>query len=352
MGKDMKLLVTGALGLTGRACVEHFIAKGWDVVGIDMNLRAHFFGTKEQTPIEGVRFFGVDIRDEAAINGVFDAERFDAIIHTAGQPSHDYATDHAIEDFDINARGTLLLLEATRKYCPDATFVFCSTDKVYGENMGENSWATVRGLPSEPKGAAQVSRHFSEGATRYECDYPFDETLPLDNARDRSLFGCSKLAADAYVQEYAHKFGMKTACFRLGCITGKNHQGSSQHGFLAFLAKCIKEGTTYEVHGTGKQVRDQIHASDLAKAFDYFIQEPKQGAVYNMGGGPDRSISLLEAATAFSAATGKAANLVFGKPHRKGDRLWDVHDISKFLKDYPRFEYTYDLSDIIEELAV
>lgn len=327
-----KLLVTGSLGLTGSACVEHFSKKGWDVVGVDANLRAKFFGTEKQSNAA----YDLDLRDAIGLDELFATEGpFDAIIHTAAQPSHDYSTDHALEDFDINARATLILLELTRKHCPDATFVFCSTDKVYGENM------TVA---------------LSENATRFnnkgvEYRDGFTEDLGLDEAGDRSLFGCSKAAADMYVQVYAIKFQMKTVCFRLGCITGKKHQGSEYHGFLAYLAKCIKDGTPYKVHGNGKQVRDQIHASDLAKAFDYFIQDPKQGAVYNMGGGPERSISLLEAAAAFTEVTGKPANLVFGKSHRKGDRLWDVHDISRFLKDYPHFDYSYSLQDIIKDLV-
>ena len=313
------VLVTGSLGLAGSACVEHFNKKGWEVVGIDNNSRAHFFGTEEQMSHEG-RFLSVDIRDEGAVNNLFEMEKFDAIVHCAAQPSHDYATDHVLEDFHVNATGTLNLLEATRKYCPDAVFVFVSTDKVYGENM---------------KG---------EGLS--------DESLGLDFAGVRSFFGCSKTAADMYAQEYAARFGMKVGIFRPGCITGKNHQGVEQHGFLSYLAKCIKEGIEYKVHGNGKQVRDQVHAKDLAKAFDYFIQNPKAGTVYNIGGGPDRSVSLLEAVRMLEEKTGKKANLKYGEPHRKGDRLYDVHDISKFKKDYPEFEYTYSLNDIMNELVL
>lgn len=313
------LLCTGSSGLTGSAVVEHFTKKGWEVVGIDNNSRAHFFGTEEQkTEVE--HFYGIDIRDEDAIEAVFKEYQFDAIIHTAGQPSHDYATDHALEDFDCNARATLILLEAARKYCPNAPFVFCSSDKVYGENLKGEKLS--------------------------------DESLGLDFAGDRSLFGCSKAAADMYVQVYAEKFNMKTVCFRLGCITGKNHQGAPQHGFLSYLAKCIKNEETYYVHGDGKQVRDQIHALDLAKAFDYFIQSPTQGAVFNMGGGPERAVSLLEAAAMIEKETGKKAKLEFGQPRRKSDRLYDVHDISKFKKAYPEFEYTFSLQDIVKELSL
>jgi CDP-paratose 2-epimerase len=328
------ILVTGACGLTGKACVEHFTKKGWDVVGIDINARAHFFGTDEQKPLDYGKFFAIDIRDEQEINALFDRERFDAIIHCASQPSHDYSTDHVLEDFDINARGTLILLEATRKYCPEATFVFCSTDKVYGENMTcFLTEFTTRYSPSVP--------HRTEG---------FTEAIPLDMAGDRSFFGCSKLAADMYVQQYGAKFGMKTACFRLGCITGKNHQGSEQHGFLSYLAKCIKEEKTYKVHGNGKQVRDQIHANDLARAFFEYVGNPTVGGVYNIGGGPERAVSVLEAGELISKELGKPFLYTFAE-ERKGDRRYDVHDVSKFRKDYPNWEYHYSLDDIIKDIC-
>lgn len=328
----MKLLVTGSAGLVGSACVEYFREKGWDVIGIDNNRRAAMFGTPRKKIDRHV-----DITDEEDVTGIFEAHKFDAIIHAAGQPSHDYSADHVLEDFDVNARGTVILLEATRKYCPEATFVYVSTDKVYGENM---------------------SCELVEGETRYTADifdkkgyYGFNENLGLDFASQRSPFGCSKTAADIYVQEYGNYFGMKTACFRPGCITGKNHEGAELHGFLAYLAKCIKNGTTYKIFGRGKNVRDQIHASDLASALHGFIEAPKSGAVYNIGGGPERSISVIEAGEALSKSIGKPFLHEFHEP-RKGDRLWDVHDVSKFRKDYPEWDYKYSLQDIIKELSV
>lgn len=330
------ILVTGHMGLTGRACVEHFSKKGWDVVGIDNNSRARFFGTEKQEALEGCRNYFIDIGDQGPLGVIFKNYNFDAIIHTAAQPSHDYSTDHPLEDFDTNARATLVLLEAAWWYAPDAPFVFCSTDKVYGENMGFEH----RGKVLQP----------DELETRYSFPWPFREDLGLDFAGDRSLFGCSKAAADMYVQAYAAKFGMKTACFRLGCITGKNHQGAEQHGFLAYLAKTIREGKTYTIFGNGKQVRDQIHATDVARAFDYFIQAPKVGAVYNLGGGPERSVSVLEAGNLLAEAMHKPFKKTWRKP-RKGDRLWDIHDITKFKTDYPLFDYSYSLQDIIKELV-
>lgn len=320
----MKILITGSTGLVGSKAVSFFKSKGADVIGIDANLRSYFFGTPEKKP----QYF-IDIRDEKEINKLFQEHTFDAIIHTAAQPSHDWSQKEPLTDFDINARGTLVLLEATRKYCPDATFVYVSTDKVYGENM---------------------QRELIELPTRWHSEYPFAEDLSLDNTC-RSLFGCSKTAADIYVQEYGNYFGIKTACFRPGCITGKQHEGAEYHGFLAYLAKCVKEGLPYKIFGyKGKQVRDQIHAYDLVNAFWHFIQNPKIGVVYNIGGGVERSVSVLEAIDLLEKATGnKATYEVIDEP-RKGDRQWDIHDTTKFIKDYPEWDYKYSLDDIIDDL--
>jgi CDP-paratose 2-epimerase len=273
-----------------------------------------------------------DIRDEQAIEALFSLHKFDAILHTAAQPSHDYSKDHVLEDFDINARGTLILLEATRKYCPNATFVHISTDKVYGENM----------------------KHIALGEeiTRYNRkNGEFNESLSLDNTT-RSPFGCSKTAADIYVQEYGNYFGMNTVCFRLGCITGKNHKGAELHGFMSYLVKCIKQEIPYKIFGyKGKQVRDQIHAYDLVTACYEFIQNPKKGAVYNLGGGTERSVSILEAIGLIEKETGKKAITKYIDQPRKGDRIWDIHDVSKFKKNYPNWDYKYSLQDIIKDLC-
>lgn len=324
-----KILVTGSLGLVGSACLELFSEKGWSVVGIDNNGRADFFGTSAHQNSG----YNVDVRNERKINELFQHHEFDAIIHAAGQPSHDYATDHVIEDFEVNTLGTLNLLEATRKYCPDATFVYVSTDKVYGENM---------------------KRGVVEKVTRYHSEQPFAENLGLDFAGYRSFFGCSKVAADLYVQQYAAQ-GMNVGVFRPGCITGKNHEGAEQHGFLAYLTKCIKDGKEYKIYGhKGKQVRDQIHAMDLAKAFSAFIEKPTRGGVYNIGGGPERSISVIEAIGKIASELGyKLGDKIPYSFHeaRKGDRIWDVHDVSKFRKDYPEWNYEYSLQDIIKDVC-
>lgn len=310
-----KILITGSCGLVGSEASKFFQEKGWEVFGIDNNMRSYFFGTEKKIPM-----FQMDIRDEQEINLLFQTYQFDAIIHTAAQPSHDWAKKEPLTDFDINARGTLILLEATRKYAPDAVFVYVSTDKVYGENM----------IGTEP----------------------FDESLGLDFAGKRSLFGCSKTAADIYVQEYGNYFGMKTVCFRPGCITGKQHEGAEEHGFLAFLVKCIKAERPYKIFGHGgTQVRDQIHAYDLVNAFYHFILNPKIAAVYNMGGGPERAASILEAIKLIEDETGKKSIFTFEK-ERIGDRVWDVHDVSKFKNDYPEWDYKYALADIIKEMCV
>lgn len=321
-----KILVTGSTGLVGSAAVKFFTDKGWEVHGLDANMRSYFFGTPKKKPQ-----YEIDIRDEKAINELFSKVKFDAIIHAAAQPSHDWSKKEPLTDFDVNARGTVILLEATRQHCPNAVFVYVSSDKVYGENMKRE--------------------HLEETPTRWHSDQPFDESLSIDYTT-RSLFGCSKTAADIYVQEYGYYFGMKTACFRPGCITGKQHEGSEYHGFLAQLTRCIKFGETFHLYGfKGKQVRDQIHAHDLANVFYHFIQKPKVAAVYNIGGGPDRSVSVLEAAAKLEKLLGKKFKMEYFEPERKGDRQWDVHDVSKFRKDYPEWDYEYSLDDIFNDLC-
>ena len=339
-----KILCTGSLGLVGSEAVKFFTEKGWEVVGVDCNMRSYLF----KTPIIDSPHIDLDIRCQGLVEHLFIEHKFDAIIHTAAQPSHDWAKNNPLLDFDVNARSTLILLEATRKHCSDAVFVHVSTDKVYGENMSVeslNAWPTAYSVELlEQKNRYEIQRRTSESFRG------FKEDLGLDFAGKRSLFGCSKTAADIYVQEYGNYFGMKTVCFRPGCITGKNHQGAEYHGFLAYLAKCIKEEKTYKIFGhKGKQVRDQIHAYDLVNAFWHFIQNPKVAAVYNLGGGPERSISVLEAINLIEKETGKKATIEFHEG-RDGDRVWDVHDVSKFRKDYQEWDYKFSLQDIIKEL--
>lgn len=327
MVTDMKkILITGSLGLVGSEAMKFFANKGWEVVGIDNNMRSRLFGTPSKSGA-----FDIDIRDTDQVMELFNRYAFDAIIHAAAQPSHDYSKDHVREDFEVNTVGTLNLLEATKKFCPEAVFVHVSTDKVYGANMERVN--------------------LEERPTRYHSTYPFSEYTNIDQSI-HSPFGVSKLAADLYVQEYGYQYGMKTACFRCGCITGKNHEGAEQHGFLAYLAKCIKEGIPYTVHGfKGKQVRDQIHAYDLVNAFWHFIENPQIAQVYNMGGGPERSMSVLEAIDLIEEETGKKAQVSFSDKPRFADRIWDVHDISRFKEDYPTWLYKYSLNDIIKDIC-
>lgn len=324
---NKKVLITGSLGLTGSACEKLFKNKGWDVIGVDNNQRAKMFGTKEQ---EG-NALNINICSENAIDSLFVEHKFDAIIHTAAQPSHDWARFNVKDDFLINAWGTVVLLEAMRKHCPDAVFVHMSTDKVYGENM--------------------IRSGLLETDTRYEHPWPFRENLGLDFAGKRSFFGCSKAASDIYAQEYANYLGLKVGIFRPGCITGKNHQGAEFHGFLSYLAKCIKDEKVYKVFGfKGKQVRDQIHADDVASAFYEFVNNPRKGEVYNVGGGYDNSVSVLEAIELIEKETGKKAKVEF-HDEREGDRIWDIHDMTRFKSHYPNWKITKDLSAIIKDLV-
>jgi len=322
------ILITGSEGLVGSEAVKFFQDKGWKVAGIDNNMRSTFFGVEAYEPM-----ITLDICDQEGLEGLFQRFTFDAIIHTAAQPSHDWAKKNPLLDFKVNAQGTLTLLETARKYCPNAVFVHVSTDKVYGENMV---------TPLE------------ELDTRYNATtiQGFTETIGLDFAGQRSLFGCSKTAADIYAQEYANYFGMNVGVFRPGCITGGRHKGAEEHGFLAYLAKCIKENKPYHIFGyKGKQVRDQIHSYDLVNAFYHFIEHPTPGAVYNIGGGPERSVSVLEAIDMIEQETDGLCKYEILEG-RKGDRQWDVHDISKFRKQYPSWEYMYSLKDIIKDLSI
>ena len=329
-----KILVTGSSGLLGSACVELFKNKGWQVIGIDNNARSKNLGTPKKRLGFEITSLDMDFTQPEEVFDLFRQHKFDAIIHAGAQASHDWSNDHVLEDFITNAMGTVLLLEATRQFCPEAVFVYVSTDKVYGENM-----EVIVDEPGDRYSPLVQSNL-----------YGFKENLGLDFAGHRSPFGCSKTTGDIYAQEYAHTFGLKTGIFRPGCITGKNHEGVELHGFLAYLAKCIREEKIYKIFGfKGKQVRDQIHALDLASAFWHFIQNPRKGEVYNIGGGPERSISILEAGEAIAKKVGKPFKYEH-HPERPGDRVFDVHDVSKFKSHYPKWEYAYSLDNIIDDV--
>lgn len=327
----------------------HFFAGlGFNIVGIDNDMRAVFFGESASTTWNSkllIEQYGdryqhksIDIRDRDAIEALFKeyGADVDLIIHTAAQPSHDWAANDPHTDFTVNANGTLVLLEATRQFCPQAVFIFTSTNKVYGD--------TPNYLPLE------------EHETRWEiaADHAFyqgiDETMSIDNSK-HSLFGASKVAADVLVQEYGRYFGMKTVSFRGGCLTGPLHSGAELHGFLAYLMKCVIAQKTYTIFGyKGKQVRDNIHSYDLVNAFYHFYQNPRCGEVYNMGGSRHSNCSMLEAIALCEEFTGHKFSYQYSEDNRIGDHIWYISDVSKFQEHYPQWQYKYNLRNIFEEI--
>jgi CDP-paratose 2-epimerase len=343
----MKALITGSAGLIGSEACRKWHEEGFEIEGIDNDMRAEFFGAssstaptrrKLETDLPNYRHHAIDIRDAdgiSALFGKFGAE-IKVIIHTAAQPSHDWAARAPQVDFGVNALGTLNLLEAARAHCPEAIFIFTSTNKVYGD--------TPNMLP------------LVEQEKRWEIDleHPFqqgiDETMSIDQTK-HSLFGASKVAADVLVQEYGRYFGMKTVCFRGGCLTGPAHAGTELHGFLAYLMKCTVEGKPYRVFGyKGKQVRDNIHSYDLVSAFWEFFTAPRSGAVYNMGGGRHSNCSMLEAIEWCERLSGRKLDWKYLDENRIGDHIWYVSDVRRFQSDYPAWQYRYGLQQIMEEL--
>lgn len=321
----MKVLVTGSTGLVGSTAVAFLEERDCEVIGVDNDMRHKFFNTPSKTPTKKL-----DIRNRHEVYELIAEEKPDVIIHAAAQPSHEYSKLHSYEDFEINAAGSLTLIEAAATFVPETTFIYVSTDKVYGWGMRRDDLV--------------------ERETRWHHDKPFDEQTPFEPPF--SPFGVSKYAADLYLQDFAVRKGIKSAAFRCGCITGRAHEGAEQHGFLAYLAKCIREDVPYKIYGyKGKQVRDQIHAYDLVNAFWSVIENPHVAQVYNMGGGPDRSVSVLEAIELIGAYTGKTAITEYVEEARFGDRQWDVHDVSHFREDYPEWDYKYSLTDIIEDIC-
>lgn len=341
----MKILVTGSSGLIGSAAVEYYDAQGHAVFGADNNMRKVFFGDKGDTTWNLNRLQGatknfthcqLDIRDREAVFKLFEEQRFDRVIHCAAQPSHDKAKDIPILDFEVNANGTLHLLEAARQFCPESPFLHMSTNKVYGDAPNE--------VPMK------------EFETRYdyanESDYHgIDETCRIDRCT-HSLFGASKAAGDIVAQEYGRYFGMPVGVFRGGCLTGPSHSGVELHGFLSYLVKVAVAGTPYTVFGyKGKQVRDNIHSVDVIRAFDAFANDPKPGGVYNLGGGRDNSVSMLEAITKIEALAGKKINWTYSDENRVGDHICYISDLRKMRSDFPGWDLTYSLDAILEEMV-
>lgn len=341
----MEIVVTGSSGLIGSEAVEYFARQGHRVHGVDNNMRADFFGPQGDTTwrlkqlvasVPDFTHHSVDIRDRAAVQDIFARHRFGAVIHCAAQPSHDLAKSRPFDDFDVNATGTLNLLEAARLRCPEAPFVFMSTNKVYGD------------APNELK--------LTELPTRWDYADPqlhqgIDETMRIDRSM-HSLFGASKVAADVMVQEYGRYFGMPTACFRGGCLTGPNHSGVELHGFLSFLVKTALSGKTFTIFGyKGKQVRDQIHSLDVVRAFEEFMAAPRAGEVYNLGGGRESNASILECFAMIEAVTGRKVSWRYEERNRDGDHICYISDMTKFRAHYPGWSLTRRVNDIVQEMV-
>lgn len=337
------IIVTGSHGLIGNEVCRFYDRLGYHIIGIDNDMRKYFFGESSKDKTSNNNYmnythYDVDIRDYKKIEEIFLKYSSDIklIVHTAAQPSHDWAAKEPITDFGVNAVGTLNLLECTRLYSNNAVFIFTSTNKVYGD--------TPNKLPlveTEKRYEIDKNHHFYNG---------IDETMSIDNSK-HSLFGVSKASADLLVQEYGKYFGLKTGVFRGGCLTGPSHAGAELHGFLSYLIKCFIEDKKYTVFGyKGKQVRDNIHSYDLVSAFHEFYLNPKQGEVYNIGGSRHSNISMLEAIEKISNILNKNLDYSISEDNRIGDHIWYVSDVSKFKKDYPDWNYQYNIDDIIDEI--
>lgn len=341
-----KILVTGSAGLIGSESVKQFCEKGYEVHGIDNNQRAAFFGKDGDTSKTNQQLLDkyknyihhkVDIRDKEALEQIFKTHAFELIIHTAAQPSHDWSGKFPVIDFEINALGTVLLLDMMRLYAPKSVFIFTSSSKVYGDQF--NFWK------------------YKESETRYDLPKSHEyfngvkETVSIDGSM-HSPYGVGKASADLYVQEYGVYYGLKTMVFRCNCLTGPAHAGAKLHGFLSYLVKCIVNGEEYVVNGyKGKQVRDNIHSYDLVNAFYHAFKNPKEGIVYNLGGGRENSVSILEAIKIIEEISGKKAKFMISPEPRRGDHIWYISDDSKFKTDNPKWNIKYDIKTILKEMS-
>ena len=342
----MAVIVTGSAGLIGSEAVSFFCARGHSVIGVDNDMRRVFFGPEAstdwnrarlETEFEGYRHLSIDIRDREAVDRLFRETDVELVIHAAAQPSHDWAAKEPETDFTVNANGTLVLLEASRRHCPEAPFIFTSTNKVYGD--APNFLPLVE---HETRWEIEPDHRYADG---------IDETMSVDQCK-HSLFGVSKLAADVMVQEYGRYFGMKTMVFRGGCLTGPLHSGTELHGFLAYLVTCILTGREYRIFGyKGKQVRDNIHSFDLVNAFYHAFLKPRVGEVYNMGGARFSNISMIEAIARIEQLTGKTAVTTYVDDNRIGDHIWYVSNVDKFKKHYPDWDFAYDMDRILGDLV-
>lgn len=341
-------IVTGSAGLIGSESVAFLSEKFDKIVGVDNDLRQYFFGKEASTDwnrnriseqFSNYEHHNADIRSEEQISKIFEKYGSDIkmVVHTAAQPSHDWAAKEPFMDFTVNANGTLVMLEMTRKFCPEAVFIFTSTNKVYGDNPNflplveqETRWEI-----------AENHEYFENG---------IDELMSIDHTK-HSLFGASKVAADVLVQEYGRYFGMKTGVFRGGCLTGPNHSGAQLHGFLAYLMKCAITGNHYTIFGyKGKQVRDNIHSWDLVNMFWHFYQNPKPGEVYNAGGGRFSNVSMIEGIKLCEQITGNKMNYSYADDNRIGDHIWYISNLNKFKLHYPEWTWKYDLETTLAQM--
>jgi len=342
-------LITGSAGLVGAEATRFFSNKGFQVVGIDNDMRQRFFGADASTAwarqrlieqVPGYRHHDLDIRDAEEVGRVFGEFNSDIklVIHAAAQPSHDWAAREPLTDFDVNARATLVLLEASRKHCPDAVFIYMSTNKVYGDTPNQ--------LP-----LIELESRWEVAPDHPYAQHGIDESMSIDQSK-HSLFGASKLAADVLVQEYGRYFGLKTACFRGGCLTGPGHSGTQLHGFLSYLVKCVLEGKPYQVFGyKGKQVRDNLHSFDLINMFWHFYRSPRIGEVYNVGGGRCSNCSMREAIELAGNLTGNILQVTYQPTNRIGDHIWWISDVSKFREHFPSWTQRYDVKRIVAEIV-
>ncbi|HLD40973.1 MAG TPA: NAD-dependent epimerase/dehydratase family protein [Candidatus Omnitrophota bacterium] len=343
----MNALITGSAGLIGSEAAVFFAEKGYRVFGIDNDMRRYFFGQEASTEWNRKRLeeklkggyihYRADIRNNEEIEGIFRKDKFDLIIHTAAQPSHDWAAKEPFTDFTVNANGTLVLLENFRKYCPEAVFIYTSTNKVYGDRPNELPLVELEKRYELPK-----EHLYYRG---------IDESMSVDYCK-HSLFGASKLAGDILVQEYGRYFGLKTGIFRGGCLTGPAHSGTQLHGFLAYLIKCVATGVKYTIFGyKGKQVRDNIHSFDLVNMFWHFAQNPRRGEVYNAGGSRQSNLSILEAIEKVEKILHKKAVYEYKPENRIGDHIWYISDVTKFKAHYPEWDFKYNIDMILEEIC-
>jgi len=342
------VIVTGSSGLIGSEAVRFFHRQGFDVIGIDNNMREYFFGpdasvnwntTQLVASLPRFRHKAIDVRDASSVDDLFKAHgnNMELVIHCAAQPSHDWAAREPMTDFSINATGTLVLLEATRKFSSNAVFILVSTNKVYGD--------TPNNLP-----LYETEQRWELDATHPWSEFGIDESMSIDQTK-HSIFGASKVAADVMVQEYGKYFGLRAGVFRGGCLTGPAHSGAELHGFLAYLVRCAVTGRPYTVYGhKGKQVRDNIHSNDLVQCFWHFYRDPKPGAVYNIGGSRLSNCSILEAIDLIAHLSGYKVAYSVSNTARSGDHIWWISDVRRFQRDFPSWAYTYDLHAIMNEL--